>query len=320
MATRARPRRDPPTPAGTRCRIPTCSRRRRPGGASVPIPPSWPTTTTGGMSAARLWWLLRWIGHDFVRVLDGGLAAWRAAGGDVERGPDEAAVPASSPLAARPGSLPTVTADDILAGEVGLLVDARAGERYRGEVEPSTRSPATSPAPSTCRLRQPRAPTARSSTPSRCASGSWRPASSPGEPVVAYCGSGITAAHELLALEVAGLGAATSLYAPSWSGWVADPTRPSSADAHRSGRRPRPASWPADAAHLGGTRGGEEALEVGGPSPAAASGPRAARTGRDRGQTHPGADRGRHVAGSAPRSVESFGLGQRACRRCHDLR
>ena len=123
-------------PAGTRSRIPTCSRRRRRGGVSDPTPPSSRTTRAAGRARRRLWWLLRWIGHDFVRVLDGGLAAWIAAGGEVEAGPDEPAVPASTPLAARPGSMPTVTAAEILGGEVGLLVDARAGERYHGEVEP----------------------------------------------------------------------------------------------------------------------------------------------------------------------------------------
>ena len=181
---------------------------------------------TSGLSAARLWWLLRWIGHPAVRVLDGGWAAWCAAGGDVERGPDEEAVPASSPLVARLDSLPTTSADEILAGDVGLLVDARAGERFRGEVEPI--DPVAGHIPGAASV-----PTAGN----LAADGTFLDPAAlrqrftdagvvPGRPVVAYCGSGVTAAHELLALEIAGLGAETSLYAPSWSGWVSDPTRP----------------------------------------------------------------------------------------------
>ena len=185
---------------------------------------------SGGMAAARLWWLLRWIGHDAVRLLDGGLAAWRAAGGPVESGSDEAAVPSATPLVARPGSMPTVTAAEIVAGGVGVLIDARAAERYRGEVEPV--DPVAGHIPGARSV-----PTAGN----LAADGTFR---SPGElrarfegagvvegePVVAYCGSGVTAAHELVALEVAGLGARASLYPPSWSGWIADPDRPVATD------------------------------------------------------------------------------------------
>lgn len=180
----------------------------------------------GGMSAARLWWLLGWIGHDAVRVLDGGLGAWRGAGGPVESGPDDVPVPSATALVARPGSRPTVTAAAILGGEVGLLVDARAGERYRGEVEPidpvAGHIPGAVSVPTAGNLAvdgtflEPEVLRSRFTSAGVVA----------GEPVVAYCGSGITAAHELLALAVAGLDADASLYAPSWSGWVADPARP----------------------------------------------------------------------------------------------
>jgi len=179
----------------------------------------------GGMSAARLWWLLRWIGHEAVRVLDGGFAAWRAAGAPIEEGPDEEVVPASTPLVARPGSMPTVTAEDILAGRVPVLLDARAPERFRGEVEPV--DPVAGHIPGARNV-----PTAGNLGDD----GRFRSADElrarflaagvvPGEPVAAYCGSGVTATHELLALEVAGFGRG-ALYAPSWSGWVADPSRP----------------------------------------------------------------------------------------------
>ncbi len=179
----------------------------------------------GAMSAARLWWLLHWIGHDAVRVLDGGLTAWRAAGGEVVAGPDPEQVPSTTPLVARPGARPTVGAADILAGDVGLLLDARAAERYRGEVEPI--DPVAGHIPGAVSV-----PTAGN----LAADGTFldpvalreRFAAAgvvEGASVVAYCGSGVTAAHELLALELAGLGGG-ALYAPSWSGWIADPTRP----------------------------------------------------------------------------------------------
>ncbi len=89
----------------------------------------------GGMSAARLWWLLRWIGHRAVQVLDGGLAAWVADGGAVASGEPPPAASGAGPDVVV-GAMPTVSADDIVAGRAGVLLDARAAERYRGEVEP----------------------------------------------------------------------------------------------------------------------------------------------------------------------------------------
>ena len=181
----------------------------------------------GGLSAARLWWLLRWIGHDDVRVLDGGLAAWRAAGGAIETGRDPAAAPSATPLVARPGAMRTVTADEILAGLSAVLVDARAAERYRGETEPV--DPVAGHIPGAVNV-----PTAGNLAPD----GTFLPPAElrarfeavgireGGPPVVAYCGSGVTAAHELIALEVAGLAAGSAMYPPSWSGWVSDPARP----------------------------------------------------------------------------------------------
>jgi thiosulfate/3-mercaptopyruvate sulfurtransferase len=191
-----------------------------------------PTTTViayddnGGMSAARLWWLLRWIGHDDVRVLDGGLAAWRAAGGAIVAGPDAPAAPSATALVARPGAMRTVTAVDIVAGLPGVLIDARAVERYRGEVEPV--DPVAGHIPGAVNI-----PTAGNLgadgtflDPVALRARFEAAGVHDGSPVVTYCGSGVTAAHELLALEVAGLGDDASMYPPSWSGWVSDPEHP----------------------------------------------------------------------------------------------
>jgi thiosulfate/3-mercaptopyruvate sulfurtransferase len=180
----------------------------------------------GGMSAARLWWLLRWIGHDDVRVLDGGLAAWRAAGGEVVAGPDQPAVAAATPLVPRPGSMRTVRADEIAAGLPGVLVDARAAARYRGEVEPvdpvAGHIPGAINVPTAGNLRADGTFLDAVALRARFAAAGVVA----GTQVVTYCGSGVTAAHELLALEVAGLAADAAIYPPSWSGWVSDPARP----------------------------------------------------------------------------------------------
>lgn len=185
---------------------------------------------SGGMAAARLWWLLRWIGHDAVRLLDGGLAAWRASGGEVESGSDEVAVPSATPLVARTGSMATVTAAEIVAGGVGVLLDARAGERFRGEVEPidpvAGHIPGARSVPTAGNL----APDGTFRSPAELRARFEDAGVTAGEPVVTYCGSGVTAAHELVAIEVAGLGARAALYPPSWSGWVADPDHPVATD------------------------------------------------------------------------------------------
>jgi len=176
----------------------------------------------GGRAAARAWWLLRYHGHPDVRVLDGGWAAWQHAGGAVET-----AQPAVEPgtFTAEPGHLAVVDADGLLEfAAKHTLVDARAPERFRGEVEPidpvAGHIPGAVNVPTGKNLRD---------------DGTFRPAaeldalyrgvrrSADGE-VAAYCGSGVTAAHDILALAVAGVDAA--LYPGSWSEWVADPSRP----------------------------------------------------------------------------------------------
>jgi thiosulfate/3-mercaptopyruvate sulfurtransferase len=173
-----------------------------------------------GWAAARAWWLLRWAGHPDVRVLDGGLAAWD---GPSASGTEEPTAPGD--FRPRPGALPLLDADGAAAlARTGLLLDARAGERYRGEVEPI--DPVGGHIPGAVS-----APTTENAT----ASGRLLPAAeladrfkalgaTEGTEVGVYCGSGVSAAHQVLALAVAGIPAA--LYAGSWSEWTADPDRP----------------------------------------------------------------------------------------------
>ncbi|MBI0299118.1 sulfurtransferase [Streptomyces sp. PRKS01-29] len=175
-----------------------------------------------GWAAARAWWLLRWAGHPSVRVLDGGLPAWTAAGGplttEVPDVPEGDFVP-------RPGALPLLEADDAAAlARRGVLLDARAGERYRGEIEPI--DPVGGHIPGAIS-----APTAENVT----EDGHFLPAERLAERFAAlgatedaevgvYCGSGVSAAHQVLALAVAGVPAA--LYVGSWSEWSSDDARP----------------------------------------------------------------------------------------------
>ncbi|QNE83600.1 sulfurtransferase [Streptomyces rutgersensis] len=172
-----------------------------------------------GWAAARAWWLLRWAGHPSVRVLDGGLAAWE--------GPLETGEPSPEPgdFLPAPGRLPLLDADGAAAlAASGVLLDARAAERYRGDVEPIDRVGGHIPGALS-------APTTENTT----EDGRLRPAAElaesfaalgagPGKEVGVYCGSGVSGAHEVLALAVAGVDAA--LYVGSWSDWSADPARP----------------------------------------------------------------------------------------------
>ncbi len=178
----------------------------------------------GGLSAARAWWLLRHAGLP-VRVLDGGVQAWIAAGGDTEEGPGTPPAPAV-PAAPGWGLMPVLDADGAaaLAG-TGVLLDARAEPRYLGLEEPidprAGHIPGAVSAPTAANL----GPGRRFRSPDRlrerfAALG----VSAEGAPVGAYCGSGVTASHELLALAVAGVSGA--LYPGSWSQWSNDPARP----------------------------------------------------------------------------------------------
>jgi thiosulfate/3-mercaptopyruvate sulfurtransferase len=182
----------------------------------------------GAMAAARLWWLLRLVGHRLVAVLDGGFAAWKAADGPLESGEtvpasplgpyptagyDGAAIATTEEVAARAGDAP------------GWLLDARAAERFRGEVEPLDRVAGHIPGA----RNRPYA--------ANLVDGHFRPAEElraqfraligdrDPRTVVLSCGSGVTACHNLLAMEAAGL-AGARIYPSSWSGWSSDPANP----------------------------------------------------------------------------------------------
>jgi thiosulfate/3-mercaptopyruvate sulfurtransferase len=176
-----------------------------------------------GTSAARAWWLLRYFGHPDVALLDGGYAAWTAAGLPVAVGDEPDPVPGD--FTARPGSMPLLDAGGAATIAVrGVLVDARAPERFRGEVEPI--DPVAGHIPGARNLPALRLLNADSTFLSRSellerfgAIGAQ-----PGEPVGVYCGSGVVATQEVFAMALAGIDAA--LYAGSWSEWITDPTRP----------------------------------------------------------------------------------------------
>jgi thiosulfate/3-mercaptopyruvate sulfurtransferase len=177
---------------------------------------------TGGLAAARAWWLLRWGGVADVTLLDGGLAAWTAAGGRLETGE---VVPEPGDVTLTGGGMPVLTADEAAAlpGRGGVLLDARAAERYRGEVEPvdprAGHVPGAVSAPTTENLDDGRFRTAAVLRERFAALGV-----DSGTTVGVYCGSGVTAAHEVAALAEAGIDAA--LWPGSWSQWSADPARP----------------------------------------------------------------------------------------------
>jgi len=174
-------------------------------------------------AAARAWWLLRYFGHRNCRVLDGGFRAWVAAGGQVVSGGGPA--PRGGDFTARPGQMPVLDADAAAGlARRGALLDARARERYRGELEPvdpvGGHIPGALSAPTTANI----APDGRF-LPAAGLRARFATLGAAGPGMVGvYCGSGVVAAHEVLALELAGIPA--SLYVGSWSNWVADPARP----------------------------------------------------------------------------------------------
>jgi thiosulfate/3-mercaptopyruvate sulfurtransferase len=177
-----------------------------------------------GTFAARAWWMLRWLGHRDVALLDGGVQAWQAAGGALETGE-----PPRTPAPPYPLGEPTVAhidADELL-GRLGrvCLLDARAPERFRGEVEPLDARAGHIPGALNRFFRDNLQPDGRFKTPEALRAEFERLGAAGGAAVVHQCGSGVTACHNLLAMEAAGL-APGVLYPGSWSEWSADPARP----------------------------------------------------------------------------------------------
>ena len=181
----------------------------------------------GGAYAARLWWMLRWLGHAQAWVLDGGVRAWTAAGGALTSEPPS--VRAQPPYPPRPPGMATITAERLSRGlGRACVVDGRAAERFRGDVEPldsvaghipgSLNRPFTANLDASSRRFRPREQLAREF-------GALLAGAARSGTVVHSCGSGVTACHNLLAMEAAGLPGGC-LYPGSWSEWSADPARP----------------------------------------------------------------------------------------------
>lgn len=182
----------------------------------------------GSMYAARAWWMLRWLGHTQVAVLDGGLPAWAAAGGALEAGdgPARLAGAPAYPLTAAP-AMPTLDADALQAqlGRV-CLIDARAADRFRGDLEPL--DPVAGHIPGALnRFFKDNLGTDGRFLPAETLRATFAAllGSAGVAETVHQCGSGVTACHNLLAMEAAGLPSA-ALYPGSWSEWCSDPARP----------------------------------------------------------------------------------------------
>ena len=172
-----------------------------------------------GWAAARAWWLLCWTGHPDVRVLDGGLPSWE---GPLQT---SAPAPAEGDFEPVPGGAGLLDADDAAAlARAGVLFDARAGERYRGEVEPIDRVGGHIPGAVSAPTNENVGADGRFLPAEELAERFKALGAADGSQVGVYCGSGVSGAHEVLALAVAGIDAA--LYVGSWSEWSSDPSRP----------------------------------------------------------------------------------------------
>jgi thiosulfate/3-mercaptopyruvate sulfurtransferase len=178
----------------------------------------------GGMFAARLWWMLRWVGHDAVAVLDGGMAAWQAQGLPLTA---EVPVRPRGSLNARSSLVATVSAGEVLAN-IGsgerTLVDARAADRFRGENETIDPVGGHIPGAKNRFFKDNLQADGRFKDAAQLKADFAPLVADPAKAIV-QCGSGVTACHNLLALEVAGMPGA-ALYPGSWSEWCADPARP----------------------------------------------------------------------------------------------
>lgn len=215
----------PITPATGRHPLPdvdawlaTCSRWGIDAATQVVAYDDW-----GGAWASRAWWLLRYYGHDAVAVLDGGIDAWKQAGLPLAKDEPKRATRA---FKGAPGHMPTVTTWELTTRAPRCLVDARAPERYRGDVEPvdpvgghiphARNLPFSGNTDASGKFHPPDALRARYIA----ALDGAKP-----QDVAFYCGSGVTAPHDILAMHVAGLPGA-ALYPGSWSEWIRNPMRP----------------------------------------------------------------------------------------------
>lgn len=177
----------------------------------------------GGAWASRAWWLLRYYGHRDVAVLDGGVGAWVAAGHALSTEPS---TPMRRSFLGRPGAMPTVTAWDLSTRAPRCLVDARAPERYRGEVEPVDTVGGHIPDAKNVPFAHNTDKDGRFLPPDVLRAKYLAALDGlPPHEAAFYCGSGVTAPHDILAMHVAGLPGA-ALYPGSWSEWIRDPLRP----------------------------------------------------------------------------------------------
>lgn len=178
---------------------------------------------SNGTMAGRAWWLLRWMGHNAVALLDGGYPAWLQQNGDVQTATP--ALPQAGDFQARLQTAFTVEADDLLNNPALQVIDARAAERYRGEIEPTDpiagRIPNAINRPLTDNLHN-----GLFKSPEQLRH-EWQAIIGERDltTLVHSCGSGVTACHNQLAMEIAGI-TGSKLYAGSWSEWIRDPNRP----------------------------------------------------------------------------------------------
>ena len=177
-----------------------------------------------GMFASRVWWMLRWVGHAEVALLDGGLPAWQAAGGAVTT---TVTTKPTGSITLQSSLVRTVSAEDVLANldtKQSIVLDARANDRFRGENE--TIDPVAGHIPGARnRMFKDNLQSDGCFKPAEALRAEFSALIHSPESTIAQCGSGISACHNLLAMEIAGLSGA-ALYPGSWSEWSSDPSRP----------------------------------------------------------------------------------------------
>ncbi len=181
----------------------------------------------GANYCGRLWWMLKWAGHEAVAVLDGGLQAWQAAGGEVTDRAEPSHFQSNFKLGPELRSLATTRAVEKALGQPGqTLIDARGAPRYRGEVEPLDPVAGHIPGALNRPFSQNIGPDGRFKPAAQLrAEFEQLLAGRDPKTVVHHCGSGVSAVPNAIAMEIAGLGP-TALYAGSWSEWCSDPKRP----------------------------------------------------------------------------------------------